>query len=294
MKIRIGIGASASLTPDALGELGDHIVELGFDSIWLPEILTGATVDPLVGLAWLAGRQPDLKLGTTMLLPGRNLVRLAKAVASLDALSSGRFLVTMVPGIPIGAERQAVGLAPEQRGAIMDEAMPLLRQLWAGDRVDYAGALGTLDGVTLAPLPVQDPFEVWGGGQARSALERCGRLFDGWLPAFCTPEEVAEGREVVDRAADGAGRRISTEHFGVSILYRRTDPQGAAVEILERRLRGRPLDDVVPRGLEALRDLLERFIAVGFSKFVVRPLEFPSRWRDELQELATAVGDLQT
>ena len=66
--------------------------------------------DPLVGLAWVSGACPGLKIGTTMLLPGRNLVWLAKAVGTLDLLSGGRFLLTFVPGLGIGGERSAIGI----------------------------------------------------------------------------------------------------------------------------------------------------------------------------------------
>lgn len=294
MKVRIGIGAGNAARPEQLAELGEDLEAVGFDSLWLPEILSGPTPDPLVALAWLGGRCPGLKLGTTMLLPGRNLLRLAKAVASLDALSGGRFLVTMVPGLALGAERAAVGLPPSARGSAMDEAMPVLRRLWAGERVTYRGPAGDLDDVELSPLPVQEPFDVWSGGQSREALERCGRLFDGWLPAFCTPKEAADGRVRVEEAAESAGRSISPEHFGVSLLYRHGEPSGPASELLRRRLRGRQLEEVVPSGLSGLRSLLEDFISVGFSKFVVRPMEQPGRWRDELHDLARAVGDLQT
>ena len=58
----------------------------------------------------MAGACPGLKLGTTMLLPGRNLVWLAKAVGTLDQLSGGRFLLTFVPGLAIGGERSAIGI----------------------------------------------------------------------------------------------------------------------------------------------------------------------------------------
>ena len=87
MKIRIGVGASgASSTAEALAELVTSIDELGFDSLWLSEVLTGPVLDPLVGLAWAAASNPRVKLGTTMLLPGRNVLRLAKQLASLDVL----------------------------------------------------------------------------------------------------------------------------------------------------------------------------------------------------------------
>lgn len=294
MKVRIGIGTGTTSAPEDLARLGQDLVELGFDSLWLPEVLTAGTVDPLVGLAWVGGGQPALKLGTTMVLPGRNLVRLAKAVASLDLLSNGNFLVTMVPGLAQGAERGAIGVAPAQRGTFMDQAMALLRQLWAGETVTYHGPLGELDQVTLSPRPLQDPFDVWSGGQAPAALERCGRLFDGWLPAFCTPEEVAQGRRGVEQAAANAGRSISEEHYGVSLAYRYGDPEGPGAQLLRTRLRGRSLDQIVPRGLDGLRVQLEKFIAVGFSKFVVRPLAEPTSWRQELEDLAAAVGHLQS
>src|SRR5262249_59432768 len=87
MKIRIGVGAAgASATPAALGELVASIDELRFDSIWLSEVLTGPVLDPVVGLAWAAAANPRVKLGTTMLLPGRNGLRLAKQLASPDVL----------------------------------------------------------------------------------------------------------------------------------------------------------------------------------------------------------------
>src|SRR5258706_8331060 len=100
MKIRIGVGAAgASATPDALAELVTGLDDLGFDSLWLSEVLTGPVIDPVVGLAWAAASNPRVKIGTTMLLPGRNVLRLAKQLASLDVLCKGRLLVTLVPGL---------------------------------------------------------------------------------------------------------------------------------------------------------------------------------------------------
>src|SRR5207248_11122792 len=79
MKIRIGIGAGgATSMAEALPELVTGLDELGFDSLWLSEVLTGPVLDPAVGLAWAGASNPRVKLGTTMLLPGRNVLRLAK------------------------------------------------------------------------------------------------------------------------------------------------------------------------------------------------------------------------
>ena len=293
MKIRIGVGTGgASATAEALAELVMGLDELGFDSLWLSEVLTGPGLDPVVGLAWAASSNPRVKLGTTMLLPGRNVLRLAKQLASLDVLCAGRLLVTLVPGLTHAPERDAIGVDPKHRGAFIDEALPLLRRLWAGETVSHAGTAGTLRDVKLSPLPVQQPLEVWLGGTAPAALERCGRLSDGWLPSLCTPEEAAAGRVVIEEAAARAGRSISSEHFGVSIGYARAPIDPATARMMSAR-RPRALE-LTPVGLPALRQLIEQFIAVGFSKFVVRPVAASASWRAELEALAAAVGDLQT
>ena len=119
VKVRIGVGMGVASAGAAasFAELVDDLDELGFDSIWLPEVLTAPTLDPLVGLAFAAAHNPQLKLGTTMLLPGRNLVRLAKELATLDVLSGGRLLVTFVPGLPRRPESAAAGVAGPDKGA---------------------------------------------------------------------------------------------------------------------------------------------------------------------------------
>jgi probable F420-dependent oxidoreductase len=297
VKVRIGISAGGeSLGPAAMTALGQQISEYGFDSLWLPEVLSRPGPDPLVGLAWVSGACPDLKIGTTMLLPGRNLVWLAKAVATLDVLSGGRFLLTFVPGLSIGGERHAIGVPPAERGGLMDEALPVLRRLWAGEVVSHDGPAGSFADVSVSPRPVQDPFDVWLGGNAPAALERCGRLGDGWIPAFCTPEEAAAGKQVIEEVAAGHGRTISPEHFGVSIGYAPPglDLSAAPPAALARRARGRPLAALVPSGLDGLRETLETYLGLGFSKFIVRPLAPPPEWRAELEALAGAVGGLQT
>jgi probable F420-dependent oxidoreductase len=293
MKIRIGVGsAGATPSPEAMAELLRGLDELGFDSLWLSEVLTGPVLDPVVGLAWAAANNPRLKVGTTMLLPGRNVLRLAKQLASLDRLSRGRLLVTLVPGLTYAPEREAIGVDPRERGAFIDEALPLLRRLWAGETVTHEGRAGVLREVKLAPLPIQQPLEVWLGGTVPAALERCGRLSDGWLPSLCTPAEAAAGREVIEAAAARAGRSISPEHFGMSIGYATAPLDPATARTMAAR---RPRSvELTPVGLPALRRRLEELIAVGFSKFVVRPLVTPVSWRAELEALAGAVGDLQT
>lgn len=295
MKVRIGVGAGRfGSTGDELAALVDDIDRFGFDSLWLPERLTEAALDPIVALAWAGAHHRKLKLGTTMLLPGRHPLRLAKQIATLDALSGGRLLLTFVPGIAQGAERDAVGVPPAARGRAIDELFPVLRALWSGERVSYAGEFGAFSETTISPLPFQQPIDVWLGGLAPASLIRCGRLSDGWLPALCTPLEAEQGRQVIERAADEAGRRIDPEHFGVSIGYATAPLDERIAAGLARRAKGRPLEELVPVGYDRLRQLLEAFLAVGFSKFVLRPIAVRAGWGEELAGLADAVAGLQS
>src|ERR1700735_486652 len=136
MKVRIGVGARVSSPSGvALGQLVRDLEELRFDSLWLADILTVPSDDPLTGLAYAAGTVSKLKIGTTMVLPGRNPVRLAKQIATLDRISGGRLLMTFVFGIKLPTELAALGIDADQRGALMDEVLPLLRRLWTEDGV---------------------------------------------------------------------------------------------------------------------------------------------------------------
>jgi probable F420-dependent oxidoreductase len=291
------MGLSPTVDGAGFGRVVDDIEGLGFDSIWLPEILTAPALDPLVGLAYAAAHNPRVKLGTTMLLPGRNLLRLAKALAGLDRLSSGRLLVTFVPGLPRRTESSAVAGPAANRGQLMDEMLPLLRQLWAGESVTYHGESAELNDVTLAPLPVQQPLEFWTGGMVPAALRRCGRLADGWLPSSCAPSEMTAAKATIDQSAAEVGRTISPEHFGVSIGYA-SAPLSPRIKQAMGSLRpGIDPEQVVPVGVDGLRSMLEQFLAVGFSKFVVRPIEpveNPDSLRSELDALADGVLGLQT
>ena len=243
-------------------------------------MLTSESLDPLIALGVAAARHENLKIGTTMLAPGRNAVRLAKSLATLDRLSNGRLLVTFVPGLIDAPESSVIGVVPKERGAVMDELLPLLRELLTGEPVSYSGRLGEFDAVRIRPLPVQDPLEFWMGGM----------LADGWLPSLCAPEVAVAGRDVINAAANDADREISPEHFGLSVPYALRDDDATRRAIAARRVSTIP----VPLGAAALRTTLEQFIEVGFSKFVLRPLGSVAEWSAELGELSDAVGALQS
>jgi probable F420-dependent oxidoreductase len=288
VKVRIAIGLGGGpLNADHFTAVVKTMAELRFDSLWISEVLTGPGPDPLIALATAAQLNPKLKLGTTMLLPGRNDARLAKSLASLDVLSRGRLLVTFVPGLAHGPERDVIGVPVRDRAAAIERTMPRLRRWWAGEAVD---------GITVSPQPVQDPLELWLGGLAPASLARCGRIADGWLGAACTPAEAQAAVAAINAAGHGAGREIDPEHFGMSIGYARHELDDRQLESLRARLGSRDVDPraLVPVGHAAVRRAIESYLEVGISKFVLRPTGAVDSWQDELAALAAAVGDLQS
>jgi len=297
MKVRIGFGlgtgaGTAKGDGDAFGELVDALEETGFDSLWCSERVTGPAFDPLAALAYAAGRTRRLKLGTSVLvLPGRNPVVLAKEIASIDVLSGGRMLPAFGLGVVDPREQQAFGVERSERVAWFEEALPLIRRLWCEDAVDHDGERFHMKGISVAPKPVNRALDVWLGGRAAAELRRTGRLGDGWLPSFCTPEEAAAGREVVDAAAEAAGRAIDPEHYGALVLYSPGPLADAARDRLAAARPGGDIDVVVPMGIDALRGRIEGFVGHGFSKLVVVPLA-PSD-PVEVAALGEAVLDLQ-
>jgi probable F420-dependent oxidoreductase len=299
VKVRIGIGLGTRTTTndqDRFGGLVDDADRLGFDSLWLSERIGADAPDPVVAMAFAAGRVRRLKFGmSVMVLPGRSPVLVAKALASLDRLSGGRLLPAFGLGIADPREQQAFGIGRKQRAAVFDEALTIVRALWQGDTLDHHGEHFTYDGVRVRPLPVQDPLEVWLGGRSPGELRRVGRMGDGWLPSFCDAEDVRTGIEAVDRAAEGAGRSIDRGHFGALIAYTHDEIPAPFVEFIRQR---RPdIDDphqIIPRGHNGLRARLGEMVEAGATKFVVLPMIEPEQWTPELEALADAVLPLQT
>jgi probable F420-dependent oxidoreductase len=296
MKVRVGygLGAQRGLDRASLAELVDGLETRGFDSLWLSERVTAPAPDPIIGLTFAAARTERLKLGTSVqVLPGRNPALLAKELASLDVLSDGRFLPAFGLGNVVAGEQQAFGVAREERAPWFNEALPLIRRLWSEDRVDHYGPRFHCEQLTVRPKPVQQPLDVWLGGRAPSELRRVGRLGDGWLASFVTPDDCATARPVIETAALDAGRAIDPEHFGAMVFYARSALPPALAGRLAAVRPGADAAELVPVGLDALRSRLEAFVAINFSKLVLVPVEEPKSWDDELATL-TPLLELQT
>lgn len=299
MKVRIGVGLGTSSVmnePEPLTHLVTELERLRFDSVWFAERVAGATLDPVVAMTWAAAHTRKLKFGpSVMVLPGRNPVLLAKELASLDRVAGGRLLPAFGLGAVNLAEHQAFGVTREERAGWFDEALPLLRRLWREDSVDHEGPRFHLQGVRVQPKPV-GKMEVWLGGVAPSELRRTGRLGDGWLPSFCTPDDVAAGLPVIDAASEKAERAlIDREHIGAVIGYTADGsvPDRLVQAVKLRRPELEPTD-VFVAGRHGLAARMKEFVDAGATKFVLMPFTEPDDWTAELEQLADAVLALQT
>ncbi len=298
MKVRIGFapGARAGVDAARFRELVDGLEDLGFDSLWLSERVSGDAPDPVIALAVAAGRTKRMKLGTSVqVLPGRNPALLAQSLASLDMLSNGRFL----PGFGLGAvdraEHQAFGVTREERAPWFDEAIPLLRRIWSEESVDHDGPRFHYESLRVRPHPIQQPLEIWFGGKAPSELRRVGRLGDGWLASFAMPDDCAAGRPIVEAEASAFGRAIDPEHFGAMVFYTDSRMDDAVAAMISKRNPSVDPHELVPQGLANLRKRCSEFIEIGFSKLVVVPMDAASEKEgSSLTDLAGAVLDLQT
>jgi probable F420-dependent oxidoreductase len=298
MKIRIGYGLGTQGMPgggDAYARFIDALEERRFDSLWFSERINGNAPDPCAAMAFAAGRTTRLKFGmSVMVLPGRNPVLVAKELASIDLLSNGRLLPAFGLGAADPREHAGFGVAREDRAPMFNEALALIRRLWTEDHVDHEGRFYRCAGISLRPKPVQSPPEVWLGGIAPSELRRVGRLADGWLPSFITPDEAPVLRTAVETAAAEAGRTIDPEHFGVLVAYSRGPAlSGGFVERIRARRPDVDPADLFPIGFTQTRALLERFTAHGFSKFVLVPAEPVEDLRSDLDQIAEQILTLE-
>ncbi|MFC4908144.1 TIGR03854 family LLM class F420-dependent oxidoreductase [Actinomadura gamaensis] len=278
MKIRIGVGP----VPERLGDPvpDDLVTELearGIDSFWLSDLVSSPeAVDPLIGMAYAAGRTERLKLGTGVLvLPGRNPAVVAAQLASLAALAPGRVLPVFGVRAARPADRPVYAVARGSRARVFEEGLRVVRALLTEPVVTHRGEFFELDAASVAPLPSK-PLDLWLSGRAPVGMDRVGRLGDGWLGSFVTPVEAGTCRAQILAAAARAGRSIEDDHYGTYLTVVTEDADQRAVDALLSRLREDRPEVGDPRALLCwgwadARAQLRRFVDVGLSKFVVRP-----------------------
>ncbi|MBM4299161.1 MAG: LLM class flavin-dependent oxidoreductase, partial [Deltaproteobacteria bacterium] len=205
MKVRIGIQLgqwpNRDIGPADIYDLVHYLEALDVDSLWVSDRLvsTALTLEPITFLSYIAGRLRKMKFGTsTLVLPTRNPIVLAKELATLDFLSQGRFFPAIGLGGDESKDLQAVGINKKERAGRTDEMIVLMRKLWTEENVTFAGKYFSVEGATITPRPWQkNGPPIWIGGRSEAALRRTGRLGDGWLVSSISPAEVEAGIKAI-------------------------------------------------------------------------------------------------
>jgi alkanesulfonate monooxygenase SsuD/methylene tetrahydromethanopterin reductase-like flavin-dependent oxidoreductase (luciferase family) len=201
---------------------------LGFAGAWVPEhhgADDGYAPSPLVILAAIAARTKTLKLGSAVALaPLYHPVRFAEDCALLDILSGGRAEMALAIGYR-RREAEALGVDFSSRGRRTDEFIEIVRRLWSGETVSYAGRHFTLKNASIAPAPTR-PIPLYLGGFREKALARAAKYGDGY---FGNPEVWELYREQLQACGkDPATARMRIQ--GLFVLVAR-DPEQAMEEL---------------------------------------------------------------
>jgi probable F420-dependent oxidoreductase len=269
LSVRVGVGWSP-LRRETIGtplfwDTVELLEALDYDSLWLSDTATRPGPAPLPMLAAVAARTQRLKLGTSVLVvPARNPVLLAKELATIDLISGGRLFPAFGIGRALPAELAALGVPREERAARLEECMEIVRRLWSGEPVSYAGQFTQLEEVVLSPRPTRPRIELWLSASTAPAVRRVGRIADGWLATSVSPE--AFGALVVElrAAAAEAGRTVPEDHFGM-VLFVAADREEAEPVLASGR-------GTVGIGAAHIESLLHAFREAGATKFVLYPL----------------------
>jgi probable F420-dependent oxidoreductase len=225
--------AAFGVDPERLVTFARHAEACGFEALYVPEhiaLYPGAAVggaeippslpfgDPLDLLSFVAAATDRILLGTAvLLLPYHHPVVLAKRLATIDVLAKGRMRLLTVGLGTLPGEARAMGVDFADRGRRADEAIDVLRLLWAGDErgVSFHGEFFDFDGLCSFPKPhgtTSLPIHV--GGSSPAAARRAGRRGDGYFPGgMLTPDERRRHLDLAHAAAAAAGRDPGTLEY---------------------------------------------------------------------------------
>jgi probable F420-dependent oxidoreductase len=285
--MRIGFGAPVSgawATPGNLASFAAQAEGAGYGSLWtfqrliVPEgsamePVYHSVLDPLVAIGYAAAVTSRIRLGVAVVnMPYLAPAYLAKQAATADVLSGGRLDL----GLGLGwmpEEFALTGAAMAGRAARTAEYIEVMRRLWAGGVAKLGGEFYTVPAGRMAPVPVQRPGPaILLGGTAPPALERAGRLADGWVTSSRADlSRISEGSQRVRDAAQQAGR----DPAAIRVICRGVVRWGAPVTIPEgggRRLLSGSFDDIrADAAWLAERGVTEIFYDLNWDPLVGAP-----------------------
>jgi probable F420-dependent oxidoreductase len=216
--------------------------ELGLDGVFVPDhiLAPSATTthygghwpDPFSLLAYLAGRTRRIQVGTSVIvLPYRNPLVTAKAAATVDQVSGGRFIF----GVGVGWDEEEfrdLSLPFRQRGKLSNEYIRIIKAAWASDKPEFKGEYLSFANATFAPRPVQRPHPpIWVGGSpgviSTPSVRRVAELCDAWHPLGLSLDDLEKGLATLRQMASQLGRRDTPGLAPRNMLNLTDSPKGS-------------------------------------------------------------------
>lgn len=288
----------------------DLVESVGFDGVWAGH--GGRSADTFQTLARVVTRHERLLVGTSVvLLPLLDPSEAARAVATLDQMSEGRFLFGAGVGGDRGPDFTIHGIDPHTRGRRMDEQLEIMRGLWSGQEVDFHGRFYDVKGA-LQITPYQSRMPVLIGGRggrtpvSQRIYDRIVKWGDGWIPYITTPEYYARGQQairergggdeliwaLVQHAYVGTGDGQAAIDSAVARKAADYGQAGAAPDAQAERMR--PL--VLAGNVEACAQRLMEYINLGVSEIMFNwacpPEEIPEQIQRVGEEVIPRVREL--
>jgi probable F420-dependent oxidoreductase len=259
-------GADGLWVSDHLLMLDEPTTEYPFSPDGRPPWeMTDPYLEALTCCSWIAAATQRCRVGTAILiLPQRNVLEVAKAAATIDQLSGGRFVLGVGAGWYRG-EMEALGHDFGSRGKRFDEMLRVLRDAWGGRPAPFAGAhVAIPDRVVLEPRPAQEggvPILI--GGMSAPARRRAAGLGDGWLAIASASDWDPTG--LAAELDDVRGRRADADAPFEAVLQLIADPRDPA----------------------RIARLVHEAAEVGFGEVIVEP-----PWADGLSEARAAIAEI--
>lgn len=301
--VRFGVQL-APQPAETLRTLAGRIEALGYDAIWVGDHIQfhDPRLESLMLLSHLAAVTRRVRIGTAVyLLALRHPTVVAKMVATLDILSSGRVVFGVGVGGEFPKEFEACGIPYDERGSRVDEGIAVCRLLWTRSPASFEGRFVRFTDVSLEPKPVQSggpPILI--GGRSDHALRRAARLGDGWMSYVITPDRYRAGLEKIQAFAVEAGRAIEPgrdfepAHLAFTVVDDDWDrAREAAARYLTRQY-NQPFDELARKycvlGSPArCIETLERFVEAGVRTFVIGLVAGAERAPEQVERFAADV-----
>ncbi|MDS0259107.1 LLM class oxidoreductase [Haloarcula sp. S1CR25-12] len=247
---------------DAEVRLSKHAESVGFDGLWARDVPTywprfgdaGGAFDTWPLLSHLAAHTDDIALGTSsVVLPLRHPIHVAKSAATVDRLSDGRLVVGVASG-DRDPEYPAFGVDSDERGRLVRESVSALRAIWREEYPEIEGSWGRLDGeLDVLPKPTTETLPLLPTGNARQSTEWLAEHGDGWI-FYHLPEKTLRSY------LDDWRERTSHEPFVMVVRVDLADDPTADPEPLHQGYRA---------GVEWFRDYFRRLESHGLDHVIV-------------------------